>query len=109
MDSMNPMRFSQTYELITDESAEHGEAEERGFDWQDSPYSFEELVNLLRREYRGAEPSDSHGVPRWITRYGDRDFRDGTFTHHSLHPANERAWRWWPKALKAAGIIKGER
>jgi hypothetical protein len=102
------MLFHQTYEVITDESAEHGEAEETGFDWKAVPYTFRELVHFLEREYCGAEPSDSRGVPQWITSYGERDYQDGSFTNHSLHPANDRAKRWWGRALVAAGIIKRE-
>jgi hypothetical protein len=105
---LEPMKFHQTYEVITDESAEHGEPEETGFEWQDMPYEFRELVHMLEREYCGAEPSSSRGVPGWVTSYGERDMHDGTFTNLSLHPATDRAKRWWPKALVAAGIIKQE-
>ncbi|WP_152601590.1 hypothetical protein [Burkholderia paludis] len=104
---MTPMKFHQTYEVITDESAEQGNADETGFDWQDVSYTFKELVHLLRFEYAGAEPSDyPSSNPRWITSHGERDHRDGSFRNISLHPANDRAHRWWPKALAAAGITK---
>lgn len=104
--ALHPMKFHQTFEVVTDESAEQGEAQETGFDWQDMPYTFRELVQTLEREYCGAEPSCSRGVPDWITSYGERDFRSGEFRTISLHPANDRAQRWWPKALRAAGILK---
>jgi hypothetical protein len=106
---MEPMKFHQTFEVITDESAENGEAEETGFDFQDMPYTFRELVQTLEREYYCAEPSDSHGVPRWVTKYGEMDFRSGDYENKSLHPANDRARRWWPKALRAAGILKDKK
>ncbi|KWE37404.1 hypothetical protein [Burkholderia territorii] len=104
---MTPMKFHQTYAVVTDESAENGEAEETGFDWQDMPYTFKQLVHTLEFEYAGAEPSDyPSSNPRWITSYGERDMHDGSFRNISLHPANDRARRWWPQALKAAGITK---
>ncbi|MDN7901169.1 hypothetical protein [Burkholderia cepacia] len=52
------MKFHQTYEVVTDESAEQGDTDETGFDWQDVSYTFKELVHLLSFEYAGAEPSD---------------------------------------------------
>lgn len=106
MTILEPMRFSQTYEVITDESAEHGDAEDRGFDWQGADETFRDLVGRLRADYGGAEPNCSHGTPEWITAYGERDYITGEFRNISLHPANDRAKRWWPKALRAAGIIR---
>lgn len=101
---VEPMRFSQTYEIITDESAADGDVAERGHDWETSPHTFGELVRLLQGDYCAAEPSQSHGVPRWVTAYGERDLHGGSFRNISLHPANDRARRWWPKALAAAGF-----
>ncbi|RQH02733.1 hypothetical protein [Paraburkholderia dinghuensis] len=102
---MDPMKFMQTYEVVTDESAEQGEADELGFDLENEPFGFRELVRYLRDNYCGAEPSESRGVPRWITAYGERNFRSGEFRNISLHPANDRARRWWPRALRAAGLL----
>lgn len=104
---MEPMKFNQTYEVITDESAEEGDAAERGFDWEDVDESFRDLVRRLETDYCGAEPSDYPSAnPGWITSYGERDFRTGEFRNISLHPANDRARRWWPRALRMAGITK---
>jgi hypothetical protein len=104
--TIQPMLFSQTYEIITEESAEQGDAEERGYDWQDSEESFTDLVRRLRTDYYCAEPSDSHGNPRWVTSYGEMDMYDGSYRNISLHPENDRAKRWFPKALRAAGILR---
>lgn len=106
VERLETMRFNQTYTVITDESAEEGDAAEQGFDWQDESMTFRELVQRIQRDYRGAEPSESHGVPSWITAHGERDFIDGTFRDIALHPANSRANRWWGRALVCAGIIK---
>lgn len=102
-----PMRFNQTYGIVTDESAEHGDFAERGFDWENEPMTFRELVQRLTQNYRGAEPSESPGVPRWITAHGERDVVDGSYREISLHPANSRAERWWSRALRYAGVISG--
>ena len=40
--------LSQTYEVITNESAEYGEATEAGFDWENVPYTFRVTVELIR-------------------------------------------------------------
>lgn len=98
---MQAMTFHQTYEVVTDESAEAGEAEETGFDWQDMPHTFRELIHMLERDYAGAEAANGCS---WVTAHGDRDFVDGSCRSISLHPGNDRAKRWWPKALKAAGF-----
>jgi hypothetical protein len=103
---LETMRFNQTYAVITDESAEEGDAAEQGFDWQDESMTFRELVERIQRDYSGAEPSQSNGVPSWITAHGDRDYTDGTFRDIALHPANTRAKRWWGRALVCAGVIK---
>ncbi|MFM0341163.1 hypothetical protein [Paraburkholderia fungorum] len=103
------MKFTETYEIVTDESAELGDAAERGIDLDAEPFGFRELVRWLKDNYCGAEPSESRGVPRWITSYAERNFRTGEFRNCSLHPANERARRWWPHALLAAGILKNHR
>ncbi len=102
-----PMRFNQTYGIVTDESAEQGDFDERGFDWENEPMTFRELVQRLTRDYRDAEPSESPGVPRWITAHGERDVVDGSYREISLHPANSRAERWWSRALRYAVLVSG--
>ncbi|CAB3739946.1 hypothetical protein LMG22037_06344 [Paraburkholderia phenoliruptrix] len=104
--ALDPMRFNQTYGVVTDESAEQGDFAERGYDWENEPMTFRDLVQLLTRDYRGAEPSESHGVPRWITAHGEQDVVDGSYREISLHPANSRAERWWSRALRYAGVVR---
>lgn len=101
---VEPMRFSQTFAMYTEESVIQGEADETGYDWQDSPHTFRELVDLLKRDFSDAEPSERGSTPRWIESSAEADIRDGSRESKSLHPANERAQRWWPKALACAGI-----
>ncbi|WP_321935194.1 hypothetical protein [Paraburkholderia sp. J8-2] len=102
--ALEPMRFNQTFEIITDESAAKCEPAETGFDFENVEDSFRGLVDRLRSDYLHAELSD--GGNGSITAYGGRDMHDGSFTNISLHPANDRARRWWPKALECAGLTR---
>lgn len=75
--------FNITYEVTTDESAEHGDAEETGFRGQD--ITLRDAWNILRWEGY-AEANDScTATASWLTFYGDRDMHDGSFTNLSLH------------------------
>lgn len=101
---IEPMRFSQTFEVITPESAAKGEAHDTGYDWQASPESFRELVQRINSDYGSAHCPVAFGVPDSLTAEGSQEMRDGSVRSITLHPANERARRWWPKALRAAGL-----
>lgn len=99
--------LSQTYEIVTEESAQKGEAEERGFDWENVPHTFRETVELIR-DGGFIHPSDSHGAPRWLTGEVIQDrafFEDGEHRTVSLHPAQDpRTLRYWAKACRVAGV-----
>ena len=93
----------ETYELITPESAEYGDVEERGFiDEEGTAYTFSELVELLQH----CEASDSHpGKGTWATNYeyghGSRDYYEkGIEETRSYHPVSDRDSRYFNKALK---------
>lgn len=100
-----PIILSQTYEIVTEESAELGDAEERGFDWQDAPHGFRETVDLIRAG-GFCHPSCSHGVPGWLSTEGETDFQTGDVETKALHPGRDaRSQRYWEKACRAAGVI----
>lgn len=44
------LKISRTYEVITEESAEQGDAEERGFVFEGQPCGFRELVETIKAE-----------------------------------------------------------
>jgi propanediol dehydratase large subunit len=71
-----------SFEVVTPESAEIGEASERG--WEDETgtvYTFREAVKLLR----GMEPSStSYHKGVWYLRT-EQDFRDSSDTTYSYH------------------------
>lgn len=78
------MLFSVTYEIVTPESAEDGDAAERGFEMQD--VSLREAWEFLRWQGGHCEASDSHILTaRWLTLYGEQDYRTGSYTNYSLH------------------------
>ncbi|ASD51892.1 hypothetical protein JT318_gp07 [Pseudomonas phage PspYZU01] len=99
------IKLSQTYEIVTEESAQAGEAAEQGYNWQDAPHGFRETVELIR-DGGYIHPSDSHGVPRWLTTEADTDRETGDSETLSLHPGQDaRSQRYWEKACRAAGVI----
>lgn len=104
-----PIKISQTYEIVTEESAADGEAAENGFDFENADYGFRELVEYIKSEGFNI-PSNSHGVPRWLSTEVIQDcafFEDGEHRTLSLHPGKDaKSQRYWEKACKAAGVYK---
>lgn len=91
--------LSQTFETFTPESVEAGDAEERGFDWEDTDYTFRELVDLIERG-GFIHPSNSHGTPSWLSTESETtDYSTGETEIKSLHPGKDpRSQRYWAKA-----------
>lgn len=78
----NIIRIS--YEIITPESAEDGDVEERG--WEDEEGTEYDDVEEAIRLLRGSEPSSSEfHKDVWYTSYGDQDTHDGSTTNLSYH------------------------
>ena len=104
-----PISLSQTFEIVTPESAEQGDIAESGFDWENAPHTFRETVELIQRE-GFTYPSCSHGTPGWLTTDVIQDrafFEDGESRTLSLHPGEDaRSQRYWAKACRAAGAVK---
>jgi hypothetical protein len=81
---MTPITVRETYEIITPESAEEGEAEESGWiDEEGTEHTFAEVEQMLS----GAEPSSSsfhEGI--WYTVYDySTDFKTGADESRSYH------------------------
>lgn len=80
------MAFSITYEIVTPESAEHGEAEEQGYVLESVTLS--EAMSELRQHRGCYVEADGYPVrePRWFTFYEtSTDYRTGAVTSLSLH------------------------
>ena len=82
-----PITFNVTYEIVTQESAEHGDAEERGFVSENNTLR-DAVADLfdIRQAITCIEADEAPVTsPRWITVYGGMNDRDGSFESRSLH------------------------
>lgn len=93
------IKISKTYEIVTEESAEYGDAEERGFEWEGVRYTFRDLIDEMEKY------SESSGDPTfgrfWLTSEAEEDYCTGEYTSYSLHYDHdqpERNWKYWVKA-----------
>jgi hypothetical protein len=84
------VRFNVTFEIITEESAENGEAEENGF--IDEGLTLREALDCVTAtdschcEQSGIEASDSRiSEARWFTVYNGADYLSGIYENRSLH------------------------
>ena len=97
-DASKPFKVGKSYEIVTPESAEHGDAEERGWVFDTEPMTLRETMREI--EKLGAFEPDSLPVPRkgtQLTLYetdGDVNYRTGAETRNALHiRASENAMR----------------
>jgi len=96
-----------TYEIINDESAEHGEAAESGFLAENETYTLRELISILKQGEASCSPA-SGATYEWITHYGEQDYRTGDYENRSIHFSRDnpsRKAKYWRLAMKAAGLI----
>jgi hypothetical protein len=94
-------KVSKTYEVISIESAEAGDSEEHGFEFEDRDFTLRELVDELE-EYLEVSGDLSDGST-WATTEADQDYRTGDWTRYSLHlnhGASDRQVRIWTSALR---------
>jgi hypothetical protein len=92
------MRFHVTYERITEESAEHGDAAERGFvskcvRLREALEDIEQTCAVTAIE-GSAYPLDGS---RWLTFYGAMNLETGDYVNCSLHPIGD---------VSAASIVR---
>lgn len=82
--------FNVTYETITPESAENGEADSSGFMLENG--SLREAWDIVRWGCEGGVEANEWPMqsPRWVTFYSaERDYRTGEETNYSVHfPGN---------------------
>jgi hypothetical protein len=98
---------NQTYCTVTHESAENGDFADRGFVYENEPFTFRELVASMRVHY---EPSSYPAVSDsdWFTSGDDIDYVTGASTQTSIHFSRSnppRKAKYWIKAAKCAGVI----
>lgn len=102
------LQIAMTYEIFTEESAELGDAEERGFTFEHSDCSARELAAYIKKDGFN-QPSDSRGVPQWLTCDEYRhDYGTGETESRSIRPgADAQSQRVWARVLRITGIVKG--
>jgi hypothetical protein len=77
------MKVSKTYALITEESAENGDIEDSGFEYQDYEDNIVEAVARIEKELGYFD-----GLESFPTIYGcdgSVDYSDGSVTTYALH------------------------
>jgi hypothetical protein len=96
-----------TFEVVTHESAEHGEVEDAGFSAVNEGVTFRELVEMMRREYTHPSMSPVHRSTRvWFTNEPEEDYRTGEYRSESIHFSHDnpaRKTKYWIKAMRCAG------
>ena len=106
------IKISKTFEVVTEESAQDGEAAERGFVFEERPYTFRELVREMEGFPECSDRPASGRVGEWLTSYAEQDYRTGAYESESIHFCRSnppRLAKYWRKAMRAAGIIKANR
>ena len=100
------IKLSKTFEIVTEGSAENGEAAESGFDWEAVDHTFKDLCDILN-DGEFINPSESSGCPRWLSSDSVQDMHTGEYETKSLHPGSDRqSQKYWKKACIACGIFK---
>lgn len=101
--------YAETYEIVTPESAEYGDADERGFIDERLTSDFRDMVDLLE----GTEPSCNPlpadpGRHVWYTHYQyDVDYSTAGEESRSYHPLTDRDGRYMAKAWRHANRNRG--
>lgn len=101
--------ISRTFEVVTPESAEDGEAAESGFLAESESVTFKELVSLMESHPNPSCHPPSGEACEWLSSHPETDYRDASETTESLHFSREnppRRLKYWRKAMRAAGIIR---
>ena len=85
------LKFQVTYEIITNESAEHGDAAERGFILEDIPFraAYDAVYETRTSHCDGITGIEANEYPvtdpRWITVYNGIEYLTGAYESRSIH------------------------
>jgi len=96
--------ISETYDIVTEESAMEGDFADSGFVTEREELTFRELVDKLR-DYPEASCSGPVHSRTWFTSYADQDWRTGESESRSVHFHRDNAPRlekYWRKAAEIA-------
>jgi hypothetical protein len=84
-------KFSVSYEIVTEESAEAGDADERGFISEDSSlrHALTDLFGTRTQQVEGITGIETDSWagrrPRWVSVYNGMEFLTGDFETRSFH------------------------
>lgn len=98
-----------TYEICDEESLDLGDFAESGFVFENEPYTFHELVDLIKRGgfvYASQDPHNG-GTDVWLSNEWDYDFDSGEERQETIHFSREnepRVAKYWRKAMLFAGL-----
>ena len=74
------------------------------------PVGFRELVSLMRQHSECSSYPASGSTYEWLSSESEPDYRTGESSRDSLHYSHDnpaRNAKYWRKAMKCAGFIKG--
>lgn len=100
-----PFVVSKTYDVTTPESAEVGDYEDSGFDFEPEPMTLREVVYEVKK-LGAIDSAEAYGGNMSLYESdGDVNYRTGAETRHALHVrAPENALRRLKEVLKDKGV-----
>lgn len=102
-----PILISQTFSRVTEESAQYGEADETGFNFENEPTSFRDLVELMREHPNASSYRNDGNCKIWLDSESEQDDFTDDYITTSIHFSRsnpERNKKYWRKAMLAAGL-----
>lgn len=112
-DPAQPFSVSMTYEVVTPESAEHGDVEDQGYDYEDEAMSLTDVVREVQKHgpYDEIQEMPDHragsrgALLRLYESEGSVNYRTGAETRHALHiRGSERAIRRLAQVLESRRV-----
>lgn len=102
---------SKTYIETTPESTENGENSDSGFIFENAECTFKELVKLMREHPEpSCNPCQGYTFDYFSTYWSVDDYTTMTERQTSIHYSHknpEKNAKYWSKAARAAGLVKG--
>ena len=92
---------NKTYQVVSPESAEFGDFEDTGFEYEDRELTLRELVTELE-DFLYTSESRDFTENTWVISGDDQDYRTGNYTSYGLHLSHnstDRQKRIWVAAL----------
>lgn len=108
------LSLSEAFEIITEESAFAGDAEDRGFIREDEPVSVREVIDAMREcsatSCYPVTPDNAAHV--WTSTEAQLDYRTGAYESRSIHvrhlDGRSLSSRAMFRLLRASGLAKGK-